>query len=135
VLKIRTIGDIERIRREGQLPAAVIDELERHFKELTWGLTGEEDAWETYDLATDGPILVLQPGIDDPCDLGVYGMTREVGGLFGTPIEFTDTVKVGDTEFFRIVLVLDNSFCLSIFSEAGRFGPELDEHLREHLAE
>lgn len=133
MITIRTIGDIRRLREESLLQEEFIAELERDFKEITGSLTGREDAWETHDLEEDGPILMLQPGVDDPGDLGEYGLTRECGSLYEAPIEFTSLVRLSAMELFRTVLVLNNSFCLVIYSEAGKFGPELDDLLREHL--
>ena len=133
MLKIKTIEDIRRIRTEKLLPEALAAELERYFKELCESLSGEEDAWSTCDLEEDGPILVMQPGVDDPRNMGLYGLTQECGGLYDAPIEFTSMVKLDGMELFKTILVLNNSFCLAIYSEVGKFGPEFDKHLRGYL--
>ena len=133
MLEIKTIEDILRNRTEKLLPIALATELERYFRELAESLTGRQDTWETHDLKEDGPILVMQPGVDDPKDLGAYGMTREFGGLYEAPIEFTSMVKLDGMELFKTILVLNNSFCLAIYSEVSKFGPKFDEHLRGYL--
>lgn len=132
MLTIKTLRDIHRIRKENLLPQAVMDEIEQYFRDLTENLTGEEDAYLTYNLEMDGPILVLQANIDDPYDLPCYGMTKEYGGLFSVPIEFTSRVKIGNTDWFKTYILLDNDFCLILYSEVGRFGEEFDQYLSDY---
>ncbi len=119
MIKIKTISDLERIRADNQIPEAIVIEIERYFKELCYGLTGEEDAWMINNLESDGPILVLEPGVDNPSDLKAYGMTAECGGIFAVPVEFTEKVVLDNLELFKTLILLDNSFCLTIFSQAG----------------
>ncbi len=134
MLTIKTIEDIHRIRVKGQLPEVFVAELEQYFKDLAEHLTGEKDTWPTFNLQLDCPILALQPGVDDPGNLGAYGMTKDYDGIYGAPIEFTDLLDLEGISLFKTVLVLDNDYCLTIFSEVGRFGREFDDYLLEHMA-
>lgn len=135
MLTIRTIEDVRRIRDEHLISEQIVAEIEQFFKMLSESLTGEPDGWKTYDITPDGPILVMQPGIDDPNVMNVYGMTAQNHGLFGSMIEFTSKIRLDGVELFKTVLVLDNSFCLVIYSEVGKFGEEFDQYLTEYLDE
>lgn len=133
MLKIRTIRDIRKIRAESLIQEEIVVEIERYYKELCFGLTGEEDAWMIYDLESEGPILVLEPRVDDPHNIKAYGMTKKKGGIFGVPVEFTEKVVLDCLELFKTLIVLDNSFCLTIYSQVGQFGQAFDDFLSEHL--
>lgn len=135
MLTIKTMADIHSICEKGQLPKVFVNELEQYFKDLAEHLTGEKEAWETFNLQMDGPILILQPGMDDPGDLGAYGLNKDNGGLYEAPIEFTDLIELGGISLFKTVLLLDNEYCLTIFCEVGKFGREFDDYLLEHMAD
>lgn len=108
-------------------------EIEHYFKDLSESLTGEKDGWQTCNLGLEGPILVFEPGTDDHSKLGDYGLAWECHGDFWLPIEFTSLIKLQSMELFKTLIVLDNSFCLTIYSQVGQFGQAFDDFLSEHL--
>ena len=133
MLTIKTIQDIRRIQNERLLPEEMFLEIEQYFKDLVESLTGEPDGWQTYNLELDGPILVLEPGADDLSKFANHGLTWESNGAPWLPIEFTSIVKLQGMELFKTLIVLDNSFCLTIYSQVGQFGQAFDDFLVEHL--
>jgi len=52
----------------------MLREIEHYFKDLSGSLTGEKDGWKNCNLEIEGPILVLEPGIDDLSELAKYGL-------------------------------------------------------------
>lgn len=133
MLTIKTIQDILWIKNERLLPEEMFLEIEQYFKDLTESLTGEPDGWQTYNLELDGPILVLEPGADDLSKLANHGLTWECNGAPWLPIEFTSLIKLQSMELFKTLIDLDNSFCLTIYSQVGQFGQAFDDFLAEHL--
>jgi hypothetical protein len=132
LLCIRTKEEIRRVREGRLLPVAFCEELETYFKEVVENLTGDAEAWATYDLSGDGPLFVLQPGVDNPADLGAAGLPKEFGGLFGAPIEHACLLKLGDLQVFRVLVVANNEYAIEIYAQVGGFGEKLDRHLRRH---
>ena len=128
MIRINTYEDIEKLRQRKELSEELLDELEQYFKEVVESLTDDNKAWKAHDLSAEGPFWILEPGVDDPENLTNFG------SLLEAPIEFTSLVRLTDTDYFRAVLVLDNEYCLVVFSEVGRFG-ELDNHLTQYLVD
>ena len=127
MIRINTYEDIENQRKGNKLSETFLNELERYFKDIVESLTDDADAWRTYDLKAEGPIWILEPDTDNPENL------PDLGSLYEAPIEFTSVVKLTREEYFRTILVLDNEYCLVVFSEIGGF-PKLDELLQNYLA-
>jgi len=131
MLKIKTIKDIKRIRKQELLPLVLVEELERYFKEICHSITGDDEVWKTCSIAKHGPILILEQGKDDPNNITEHS----IGSIFDAPIEFTNKITLDGMELFQTVLVLNNSFCLVIYIEKAKFGNELDEYLSQYLVE
>lgn len=133
MITIKTIQDIQKIQNERLLPKEMFLEIEQYFKDLAESLTGEKDGWKTCNLELDGPIFVLEPGIDDLSKLAKYSLNWDFNGDFWLPIEFTSLIKLQSMELFKTLIVQDNSFCLTIYSQIGQFGQAFEDFLSEHL--
>ena len=135
MLIINTNTDIKKIKQKSLLHNALIQELEQYFKEITESLTGDAKAWKTYNIEEDGSIIVLQPEIDDPSNIEEFGFSKENGGLFEAPIEFVILISLEEIEFYKTTIVINNSCCIVIFSEKGKFQEDFDQFLEEYILE
>ncbi|AJH01449.2 hypothetical protein LF65_04920 [Clostridium beijerinckii] len=127
-----TIYTLEEIRELRNISEALREELLTYFKEIARGIVEHE--WQAYNLKEVGPILVIED--EDTIDvLDEYGLMQGNRNVPQSLPEFVLVVKVGDIKMMKIIWVCNDSFGLSVYYPAGKFGQEFDDFLKEYIME
>lgn len=89
---IKTQQDLVILRRVGALPAALLDQVEDYFNQLSVEL--EDEAESQFRLGANAYIVLLEAG-DNVHDLGNVGLNHEDGGLLGSCPEYVELIDAG----------------------------------------
>lgn len=131
MIRIRTISDIEEIRKNKILPSDYICEIEDYFKILVSNLTGKK-CFDKYSFEHDGDIIVLTTD-DDIYDLPLPGLSKEYGGLYSAIIESCNKKKIRNRWIYQFLMLCNNDYVLVFYSEAGQFGKQFDQWIEEYI--
>jgi hypothetical protein len=127
-----TIYTLEKIKELRSITEAMRQELLSYFEEIARGIVEQE--WQEYNLEEVGPILVIED--EDTIDvLDEYGLMQGNRSVPQSLPEFVINVKVGNVQMLKIIWVCNDSFGLSVYYPAGKFGQEFDDFLKEYIME
>jgi hypothetical protein len=126
---IRTRQDFDDLRRDGTVPATLVEYLDWYFRQLETELADEEE--NTFCLDRHGYIVVLEAG-DNVRDLGIVGLNCEDGGLLGSYPEYVELLDLnGGLQAYKIAVLLDNDILVTFFTQAGVHDEEVEQWLNE----
>lgn len=128
---INTMDDIQKLRNQKKVDKHLVDELDKYFKELTHSFTGRNN-WQTFTLKEEGSIIILEEK-DNPHDLEEIGFPKEHGGLLSSYPEFADLLKIGEINYYKIVIVCSNSYGIVVYSRIGQFGDDFEKWVEKCL--
>jgi len=125
---IYTRQDIEDLRRDGSVPAALTEHITGFFRQLEAELADDEES--AFRLDQHGPIVLLEMG-DDLRSLNFAGLSCESGEFFRRAVEFVEKLDLGEVQAYRLAAMLDNDFVVTIFTLTGTHDEEVDQWLSE----
>lgn len=127
-----TIYTLEKIKELRSITEAMRQELLSYFEEIARGIVEHE--WQEYNIEEVGPILVIED--EDTIDvLDEYGLMQGNRNVPQSLPEFVLNVKVGNVQMLKIIWVCNDSFGLSVYYPAGKFGQEFDDFLKKYIIE
>jgi hypothetical protein len=125
---IKTKQDIHTLRREGVLPAELLNQIEDYFNQLRVEL--EDEAESEFRLGKNGYIVLLEVG-DNLRDLGNFGLHRQSDGLLSSCPEYVELLDVGEgLQAYKIAVLFDNDYLMTFFTQAGAHDEEVEQWLR-----
>jgi len=103
---IKTLNDIQLLRKAQALDDGLLGELERKLREAHTNIK-DGNTIEKFSLRQYGPLVVLEPG-DNLADLEELGFNSEDGGLVGTTPEWVDLLDIAGNRYYDLVIVMNN---------------------------
>lgn len=128
---IKTMKEIELLKRSKALRGEILGEVEEHFKHIYNNL-GEGIATEEFSLVDSGIIVLLESG-DNVEDLSEIGLNPEEKGLLGTTPEFINEQQLEDCTLINACILCNNEYALSIFFESGKFGEKVENWISDNI--
>lgn len=125
---INTRQDIEDLSRDGTLPAALTGYVAEFFRQLETELADHEE--DAFRLDQHGLIVLLEAG-DDLRSLNFAGLRSESGDFIRHAVEFVEKLDLGEVQTYRLAVMLDNDFVVTIFTLAGTHDEEAEQWLSE----
>ncbi len=125
--------DLEDIKKESSLNSLYFQQIEIFYKLLVESLRAEVPA-EDFSLKDSGYIVILEAG-DDVRDLSSVGLNPEDEGLLGSIPEYVEKYSAGQVDYYKIVILYDNEYIMTFFSQVGIHDDEVEDWLAEHARE
>ncbi len=125
--------DLEDIKKENSFNPLYFQQIEIFYKLLVESLRAEVPA-EDFSLEDSGYIVVLEEG-DDVRDLSSVGLNPEDEGLLGSIPEYVEKYSAGSIDYYKIVILYDNEYIMTFFSQVDIHDQEVEDWLAEHARE
>ncbi len=126
---IKSLLDIECLRLAQALPNDYLNQLAEEFNNTVEAYGGLAE-WNP-DLF--GYLVVVEKG-DNLRDLSVVGLNPGDQGLLGTYPEFVDLIELPELTIYRILILYNNDYAVTFFSQVGQFDDEIEEWLKGHIS-
>jgi len=127
---IKTMKDIELLKKASNVKTEILEEIKSHFSNLYYNL-GEGVILDEFSLVDSGNIVLLETG-DNIADLQEIGLNPEDNGLVGSIPEFVEEEKLKSCTLITSCILCNNDYALSIFFEGGKFGDEVEKWIVEN---
>ncbi len=125
--------DMEDTKKESSLPSDYLKQIETFYKLLVESLRADIPA-DDFSLKDSGYIVILEVG-DDVRDLSSVGLNSEDNGLLGSIPEYVEKYSAGSINYYKIVILYDNEYIMTFFSQEGIHDDEMEDWLAEHARE
>lgn len=127
---IKTIKDIELLKKASTVDKQVLYEIEKDFRDIYYNLEAGV-ILEEFSLVDTGIIILLEPG-DNVSDLGEIGLDPEENGLLGAIPEFIDEQQLVNCTLITACILCNNEYALNILFERGKFGDKVEKWISEN---
>ncbi len=126
LIKVKTLKDLEKIKQNSSLPEMYKNEIIKYFHQLHMAL-GNGKPIENFSLDQHGYIVILEK-CDDVRNLKNIGLSE--GLLFSCP-EYIDRIKLSDFSVYKIHIMYDNEYMMTLYSRTGIHDKEVESWLAE----
>lgn len=127
--KIKTLTDLKKLKKEGNIKEEILTYLQDYFCKLAESL-GNNSLPEEFSLEEHGYFVLLENNNDlQPERIREVGLTE---GLFNCRFEFIEEIKLDNIVLFKISILYCNDYMMNLFLEADRFSQEVQEWLNEN---
>ena len=123
---VKTLEDVEKIRRSCTVWEALLERVEMAFRSLH-GALGGDVLIQDFSLEHHGPIGIWEQGDKDLSVLGLQGTLEDSWPEFITRVQ----LPAGNT-YYRVGLLLDNDFMIVLYIPAEAASPKLLSWLEEN---
>lgn len=124
---IATLADVQALSSTDSLPPAALQLLRSELELLAQSYECHEAA--DLDLTADGPLVWLERG-DNLRDLSSLGLNPADNGLLGSIPEVVQMLTLPDGAIaYRVVLLLNNEYALTLFLCPCHFDQEIEQWL------
>lgn len=113
-----------------ELTKDFVDHLNNFFDNLQAELDDPEPG--VYSTEECGHVIILEAG-DNVRDLSAIGLNREDSGLLGCIPEWFETVTLADIEYYRFLVLYNDSFGVIFYSAVGSHDVEVEQWLESKL--
>ncbi|GIO12190.1 hypothetical protein J19TS2_17450 [Cohnella xylanilytica] len=125
---INTRMDIEDLRQDESAPAVFTEHISEFFRQLEAEMVGNET--DSFSLDPNGLIILLEAG-DDLRSLNFTELGSESGECLRRAVEFVEKLNLVEVQAYRLEVMLDNDFVVTIFTLAGTHDEEAEQWLSE----
>jgi uncharacterized protein YlxP (DUF503 family) len=129
---IKTLRDIELLKKKSQINRKVLQEIEDYFN-IVYNNIGrpEGKTIDEFSLKDCGIIVYIEDG-DNVWDLEEIGLNPEDNGLLGAAPEWIDEQPIGEDKLESVCIVCNNEYALSIFLLKNNMDTEVKNWIEDN---
>lgn len=129
---IKNQDDVRLMAQAKAINPQFAEHLIQFFDELQADL--EDMSPNTYRLEDTGHVVLLEAG-DNVRDLREMGLNHQEQGILGCIPEWFETITLDGVEYYRLLVLYNDSFGVVFFSAIGAFDHEVEAWLAAKLEE
>jgi hypothetical protein len=129
---IKNQDDVRLMAQAKAIGPQFAKHLTKFFDDLEAEL--EDMSPNTYRLEDTGHVVLLEAG-DNVRDLRELGLNHQDEGLIGCIPEWFETMTIDDVEYYRFLVLYNDSFGVVFFNAIGAFDHEVEAWLAAKLEE
>ena len=129
---IKNQDDVRLMAQAKAIRPQFAEHLIQFFDELQADL--EDMSPNTYRLEDTGHVVLLEAG-DNVRDLREMGLNHQDEGILGCIPEWFETMTLDGVEYYRFLILYNDSFGVVFFSAVGAFDHEVEAWLAAKLEE
>jgi hypothetical protein len=129
---IKNQDDVRLMAQAKAINPQFAEHLIQFFDELQADL--EDMSPNTYRLEDTGYVVLLEAG-DNVRDLREMGLNHQDEGILGCIPEWFETITLDGVEYYRFLVLYNDSFGVVFFSAVGAFDHEVEAWLAAKLEE
>ena len=129
---IKNQDDVRLMAQAKAIRPQFAEHLIQFFDELQADL--EDMSPNTYRLEDTGHVVLLEAG-DNVRDLREMGLNHQDEGILGCIPEWFETMTLDGVEYYRFLVLYNDSFGVVFFSAVGAFDHEVEAWLAAKLEE
>lgn len=129
---IKNQDDVRLLKEAKAISPTLAKHLTKFFNDLQADL--EDMSPNTYRLEDTGHVVLLEAG-DNVRDLKEIGLNHKEQGILGCIPEWFETMTLDDVEYYRFLVLYNDSFGVVFFSAVGAFDHEVEAWLEMKLEE
>ena len=129
---IKNQDDVRLLKEAKAISQPFAKHLTKFFDDLQADL--EDMSPNTYRLEDTGHVVLLEAG-DNVRDLKEIGLNHQDQGILGCIPEWFETMTLDDVEYYRFLVLYNDSFGVVFFSAVGAFDYEVEAWLSAKLEE
>jgi hypothetical protein len=129
---IKNQDDVRLLKEAKAISQPFAKHLTKFFDDLQADL--EDMSPNTYRLEDTGHVILLEAG-DNVRDLKEIGLNHQDQGILGCIPEWFETMTLDDVEYYRFLVLYNDSFGVVFFSAVGAFDHEVEAWLEMKLEE
>ena len=129
---IKNQDDVRLMAQAKAINPQFAEHLIQFFDELQADL--EDMSPNTYRLEDTGHVVLLEAG-DNVRDLREMGLNHQDEGILGCIPEWFETITLDGVEYYRFLVLYNDSFGVVFFSAVGAFDHEVEAWLAAKLEE
>ena len=129
---IKNQDDVRLMAQAKAIRPQFAEHLIQFFDELQADL--EDMSPNTYRLEDTGHVVLLEAG-DNVRDLREMGLNHQDEGVLGCIPEWFETITLDGVEYYRFLVLYNDSFGVVFFSAVGAFDHEVEAWLAAKLEE
>lgn len=129
---IKNQDDVRLMAQAKAIRPQFAEHLIQFFDELQADL--EDMSPNTYRLEDTGHVVLLEAG-DNVRDLREVGLNHQEQGILGCIPEWFETITLDGVEYYRFLVLYNDSFGVVFFSAVGAFDHEVEAWLAAKLEE
>ena len=129
---IKNQDDVRLMAQAKAINPQFAEHLIQFFDELQADL--EDMSPNTYRLEDTGHVVLLEAG-DNVRDLREMGLNHQEQGILGCIPEWFETMTLDGVEYYRFLVLYNDSFGVVFFSAVGAFDHEIEAWLSAKLEE
>ena len=129
---IKNQDDVRLMAQAKAISPQFAEHLIQFFDELQADL--EDMSPNTYRLEDTGHVVLLEAG-DNVRDLREMGLNHQEQGILGCIPEWFETITLDGVEYYRFLVLYNDSFGVVFFSAVGAFDHEIEAWLAAKLEE
>ena len=129
---IKNQDDVRLLKEAKAISQPFAKHLTKFFDDLQADL--EDMSPNTYRLEDTGHVVLLEAG-DNVRDLKEIGLNHQEQGILGCIPEWFETITLDGVEYYRFLVLYNDSFGVVFFSAVGAFDHEVEAWLAMKLEE
>ena len=129
---IKNQDDVRLLKEAKAISQPFAKHLTKFFDDLQADL--EDMSPNTYRLEDTGHVVLLEAG-DNVRDLREMGLNHQDEGILGCIPEWFETMTLDGVEYYRFLVLYNDSFGVVFFSAVGAFDHEVEAWLAAKLEE
>jgi hypothetical protein len=129
---IKNQDDVRLLKEAKAISQPFAKHLTKFFDDLQADL--EDMSPNTYRLEDTGHVVLLEAG-DNVRDLKEIGLNHQDQGILDCIPEWFETMTLDEVEYYRFLVLYNDSFGVVFFSAVGAFDHEVEEWLAMKLEE
>jgi hypothetical protein len=129
---IKNQDDVRLMAQAEAIGPELAKHLTKFFDELQADL--EDMSPNTYHLEDTGHVVLLEAG-DNVRDLREMGLNHQEQGILGCIPEWFETITLDGMEYYRFLVLYNDSFGVIFYSDVGAFDAEVEKWMQSKLEE
>lgn len=129
---VKNQDDVRLLKEAKAIGHTFAKHLTKFFDDLQAEL--EDMSPNTYRLEDTGHVVLLEAG-DNVRDLKEMGLNHQDQGILDCIPEWFETITLDDVEYYRFLVLYNDSFGVVFFSAVGAFDHEIEAWLSAKLEE
>ena len=129
---IKNQNDVRLLKEAKAISQPFAKHITKFFDDLQADL--EDMSPNTYRLEDTGHVVLLEAG-DNVRDLKEIGLNHQEQGILGCIPEWFETMTLDGVEYYRFLVLYNDSFGVVFFSAVGAFDHEVEAWLAMKLEE
>ena len=129
---IKNQDDVRLLKEAKAISQPFAKHITKFFDDLQADL--EDMSPNTYRLEDTGHVVLLEAG-DNVRDLKEIGLNHQEQGILGCIPEWCETMTLDGVEYYRFLVLYNDSFGVVFFSAVGAFDHEVEAWLAMKLEE